>query len=96
MSLMTGDDVIRRRLVVMGRVNHPSFRESYLREGRRLGIRGWALNRDDDRVDAVFEGEASAVEEMIEWTRSGPAHDFVTHVEVIEEEPVGEGEFTMR
>ena len=78
-----------------GRVNNASFRESYLREGRRLGIRGWALSREDDRVDAVFEGDASAVDEMIEWTRSGPAHFFVTGIEVVEEDPVGENDFTV-
>ena len=31
---------------------------------------------------------------MIEWTRNGPAHAFVTHVEVLDEEPVGEKDFT--
>ena len=78
-----------------GRVMHPTFKQSYLREAQRLGVRGWALSRDDDRVDAVFEGEPEAVEQMIEWTRTGPGHTYVTGVEVVAEDPVGEQGFAV-
>jgi acylphosphatase len=88
--------VIRRRVVVKGRVNNPLFRESYLREAQRLGVRGWALNREDAWVEAVFEGEPEAVQEMIDWTRNGPAHAYVTSVEVQDEEPGGEQSFGIR
>ena len=64
---------------------------------RRLGVRGWALSRDEERVDAVFEGEPEAVEAMIEWTRNGPAaHPFVTGVDVFDESPIGEDGFSIR
>jgi acylphosphatase len=85
--------MIRRRLVVTGRVRQPSLKQSYQREAQRLGVRGWALSRNDERIEAVFEGEPEAVEQMIEWARSGPAHAWVTSVEVIEEEPAGETGF---
>ena len=88
--------VIRRRVIVTGRVDNPRFRESYLREAQRLGVRGWALNREDEWVEAVFEGEPEAVQEMIEWTRNGPAHAYVTSVEVQNEEPGGEQSFDVR
>ncbi|HET9647082.1 MAG TPA: acylphosphatase [Microlunatus sp.] len=78
-----------------GRVTQASFRESYLREAQRLGVRGWALSRDETRVDAVFEGEEDAVQQMIEWTRTGPAHAYVTSVEVLEESPGGETGFVV-
>lgn len=87
---------IRRRLVVSGRVKDPTFKTAYLAEARRLGVRGWALSRDDSRVDAVFEGEPDVVEAMIEWTRNGPAHAYVTGIEVVEEDPVGEAGFSVR
>jgi acylphosphatase len=88
--------VIRRRLVVTGRVVHPTFKEAYVREAGRLGVRGWALSRSDEQVDAVFEGEPAAVEQMIEWTRTGPAHAYVTSVQVVDEEPTGETGFSCR
>ncbi len=88
--------MIRRRVVVIGRVMDTVLRESYLREARRLGVRGWALNRDDGRIEGVFEGDPEAVQAMIEWARVGPAHAYVTRIEVEDEEPGGEEEFVVR
>jgi acylphosphatase len=50
-------------------------------------VRGWVLNRDDGRVEAVFEGEPEAVEQLIGWARVGPMHAQVTGIEVHEERP---------
>jgi acylphosphatase len=88
--------MIRRRLVITGRLRDPLFRESYLREAQRLGVRGWALNREDGRTEAVFEGEQEAVDAMIAWARVGPAHTYVTSLEIVEEEPGGEDDFAIR
>jgi acylphosphatase len=88
--------MIRRRVVVRGRVNNPLFKESYLAEAKRLGVGGWALNRENEWVEAVFEGEPEAVQQMIEWTRNGPAHAYVTSVTVDDEEPAGEDSFAVR
>jgi acylphosphatase len=88
--------VIRRRVVVTGRVQGVFFRDSCEREANRLGVRGWALNREDGRVEAVFEGEPDAVEEVIEWARTGPAHAYVTNIEVVDEQPAGESGFQIR
>jgi acylphosphatase len=88
--------VIRRRVVVTGRVQGVFFRDGCEREANRLGVRGWALNREDGRVEAVFEGEPAAVEEVIEWARTGPAHAYVTNIEVVDEQPAGESGFRIR
>ncbi len=79
--------------MVTGRLMDPLFRESYLREAQRLGVRGWALSRDDGRIEAVFEGEQEAVDAMIQWTQVGPAHAYVTSIEIVDEEPGGEDGF---
>ena len=33
---------------------------------------GWVRNRNDRRVEAVFEGDADAVLAMVTWCRIGP------------------------
>ena len=95
MLLRQTGPMIRRRLVITGRLRGAMFRESYLREARRLGVRGWALHREDGRTEAVFEGQPQAVDAMIAWARTGPAHDYVTSIEVVEEEPGEEEGFAI-
>ena len=88
--------MIRRRVVINGRVMDTVLRQSYLREAQRLGVRGWVLNRDDGQIDGVFEGEPDAVEKMIDWVRVGSAHTYITSITVEDEEPGGEQEFVVR
>ena len=49
-------------------------------EARRLGLAGWVRNRLDGRVEALFEGEADAVDAMVRWCHRGPPH---AHVEAV-------------
>jgi acylphosphatase len=84
--------MIRRRVVITGRLAGTSLRDSYQREAKRLGVRGWALERKDGRIEGVFEGTDAAVQELIDWARVGPAHAYVTSIEVVDEEPSGEDE----
>jgi acylphosphatase len=86
-------DRIRRRVVVHGRVQGVFFRGSTQDEARRAGIDGWVRNRPDGAVEAVFEGEADAVEQLVSYCHSGPPWARVTHIEVIEEAPQGERDF---
>jgi acylphosphatase len=69
------------------------FRDSCLRFARQLGVAGSIRNRPDGAVEAVFEGQADAVERMIEWAREGPPGAGVDQVEVFEEQPTGESGF---
>jgi acylphosphatase len=84
---------IRRRVVVSGRVQGVYYRDSCQQMAGRLKVRGSVRNRDDGAVEAVFEGDADAVDMMIEWCRAGPRHALVTGVRVTEEEPTGERSF---
>jgi acylphosphatase len=77
--------VIRRRMVVHGRVQGVGFRWSCIREADRLGVRGWVRNRPDGTVEAVAEGEVDAVERFVEWLRTGPRPARVDRVEVADE-----------
>jgi len=82
--------VIRRRVVVTGRVQGVFFRDSTRREARRRGVAGWVSNRPDGSVEAVFEGQPDAVEAVVAWTRQGPAGARVDGHIVAVEEPEGE------
>lgn len=89
-------NVIRRRVVVSGRVQGVWFRDSCRREARRLGVQGWAVNRSDGRVEAVFEGPPDAVLSMVNWAMHGPPRAEVTDLELTEEPPEGEAGFSIR
>jgi acylphosphatase len=89
-------DRIRRRVVVRGRVQGVFFRGSTQEEAHRAGVDGWVRNLPDGAVEAVFEGEAAGVEQMLEYCRRGPSWARVTDVEVVEEAPEGERGFRVR
>ncbi len=87
---------VRVRIFVDGRVQGVGFRQSAAREATRLGLRGWIRNLPDGRVEAAYEGTRDAVEEMVAWSRHGPAWAVVTDTDVHAEEPTGERGFTVR
>lgn len=89
-------DVIRRRVLVDGRVQGVWFRDSCRREAERLGVTGWVSNRMDGRVEAVFEGASSDVDRAVAWCHHGPRHAEVADVEVTPEEPEGLADFRIR
>lgn len=83
----------RVRVLIGGRVQGVWFRDSTRREADRLAVAGWVRNIDDGRVEAVFEGEAMAVEALLAWTRHGPEGALVEDVSVTDETPLGERGF---
>ena len=89
------DQVVRRRVVVRGRVQGVGFRMSCARRAWQLGVGGSVRNRADGAVEAVFEGPATAVEAMVDWCRAGPPMARVSSVEVQAEEPTGLAAFDL-
>jgi acylphosphatase len=83
------EDRIRRRVTVHGRVQGVFFRDSVRQQARSFGVAGWVSNRTDGAVEAVFEGDADAVGELIEFTRRGPPQAEVESLDVHDEEPEG-------
>lgn len=88
--------MIRRRVLVSGRVQGVFFRDACREMAEETGVNGWAHNRPDGRFEAVFEGDAAAVERLVEWCRQGPPAAHVDDVEVETEEPAGERGFRVR
>ena len=85
----------RIRVLVSGRVQGVSYRDTCRRAAVRHGVSGWVRNLADGRVEAVFEGGAGDVRRMADWCRTGPAHAVVDGVTEIPETPEGIGGFTV-
>ena len=88
--------MVRRRVIVRGFVQGVFFRDSTRRLARQHGVSGWVANRPDSAVEAVFEGEADAVERLVAFSRKGPRGAQVESVEVTEEQPEGLSGFAVR
>ena len=89
------EPIVRRRVVVRGRVQGVWFRESARRRAEELGVGGWVRNRPDGAVEAELEGRAGNVEVLVGWFRHGPTAAQVEHVELDEVAPVGETGFAV-
>ena len=75
----------RMRVIISGRVQGVLFR-AYTREtALALKLTGWVRNLYDGSVEAVFEGEDTSVQTMLEWCKKGPPHAIVKKVDSTEE-----------
>ena len=88
--------MIRRRVIVHGRVQGVFFRDTTRRMAQSRGVAGWVRNTPEGTVEAVFEGDAEAVEAMVRFAHEGPRGATVERVEVADEEPEGLTEFRIR
>lgn len=86
----------RSRVLVSGRVQGVFFRDSTRQMAARHGVTGWARNLPDGRVEAVFEGDESAVDAAVAWVHEGPPRARVDSVEVVAEQPEGISGFEIR
>ena len=86
----TGEDNVRVRLRIAGRVQGVFFRASTQDHAQRLGIGGWVRNCPDGSVEVCAEGERSQIENLIAWCRNGPRGAQVNEVGVQWEEFNGE------
>ena len=73
---------IRAHIYVTGNVQGVFFRQNTKRQAQRRGVCGWVSNLPDGRVEAVFEGEATSVKEVIDYCRHGPSFAKVERVDV--------------
>jgi acylphosphatase len=89
-------DLIRRHVVVTGRVQGVFFRDSVREQAETHGVAGWACNRADGAVEAVLEGSPDGVEDVVAFCREGPRRAEVDDVDVSEEEPEGLNGFSIR
>lgn len=87
---------MRRRVVIHGFVQGVFLRDTLRRLAQEHGVSGWAANRLDGTVEAVFEGAPAAVERIVAFAREGPHGAHVERVEVAEEDEEGLSGFAIR
>lgn len=70
-----------RQIRVSGRVQGVGYREALGAEAERAGVSGWVRNRADGSVEALLQGNAEAVDQILSWARRGPSAARVTHLD---------------
>jgi acylphosphatase len=80
------------RFVVSGKVQGVFFRAGTREQARALGLRGYARNRADGRVDVLAVGDAAAIDRLAAWLRQGPPKARVDELERLDASPDEAGE----
>ena len=76
--------MICKKSLVGGRVQGVFYRATTAHRARELGIRGYARNLPDGRVEVLAVGDAEAVEAFVQWLWTGSSASKVTSVETTE------------
>ncbi len=84
------DQNVRAHVIISGRVQGVFFRAETQKAAGRIGVTGWVRNRPDGTVEAVFEGDASRVDEVLDWCWNGSPMSKVSEVQVAWETFAGE------
>ena len=84
------------RFVVSGKVQGVFFRASARDRAQALGLRGFAKNLPDGRVEVLAAGDDAAIDELAAWLREGPAMARVDDLERMpaRDDEAGEGFIT--
>ena len=89
----TAETLVRRRVVVTGRVQGVWFRDTCRQVATGLELRGWVRNNTDGTVELVAEGLPDHVAELVDWCHEGPPRANVTDVRTMDEPVAGESPF---
>jgi acylphosphatase len=81
---------VRAHVIFSGRVQGVFFRANTERKAVELGVYGWVKNLPDRTVEAVFEGDKTRVQNLIDWCSKHQPMATVTSMQVDWEEFKGE------
>jgi len=83
---------IRAHVRISGRVQGVFYRSTARDRAEQLGLTGWVRNTSDGKVEAMFEGEETAIRDMVAWCHKGPRSADVSDVMVEYQKFLGEFE----
>ncbi len=70
------------RLYINGTVQGVFFRMFVKENAERYNVKGFVRNLEDGRIEVFLEGNADAVNKMIELCKKGPKHSQIRNVEL--------------
>lgn len=73
-------------VLITGRVQGVGYRHSTAKKAHQLQVMGWVRNREDGAVEGLFQGEESALHELLTWCEHGPSGALVDSVQVYPKE----------
>lgn len=79
--------MICNRYLISGRVQGVFYRASAEHQATALGVRGWARNLVDGRVEILACAEQDILKDFEKWLQIGPEYAKVSNIEVIIESP---------
>ncbi len=77
------------RLFVSGKVQGVFYRASTREQALGLGLRGYARNLSDGRVEVLAAGDPAAIDALVRWLRQGPP---MARVDNVQREPAAAAE----
>ncbi len=80
----------RVHIVVSGKVQGVFFRSNIKKLADELKVSGYVRNIDDDKIEAVFEGDVKPIESLVEFCKEGPENAEVSAIIVDEQDYKGE------
>jgi len=69
-------------IFLSGRVQGVGFRAFIRENAHRLGVKGWAKNLNNGRVEAVFSGPEEKVDKLVELVKKGPRFGKVKNIKI--------------
>lgn len=84
---------MRLTALVSGTVQGVGYRNWVQRHARDLGLRGYAENLSDGRVEVIAEGGQAELDRLLHWLRRGPPHARVIEVQTQYSEATGLKDF---
>ncbi|HID82831.1 MAG TPA: acylphosphatase [Chromatiales bacterium] len=84
------------RFLISGRVQGVFFRQSVVDEATRLGLRGYAKNLSDGRVEVLACGEVGLLAQLEAWLHQGPPMASVSGIEKMQVNEESIKGFTVR
>jgi acylphosphatase len=74
--------MIHANINISGKVQRIGFRFSSMQVAVKLGVCGFIMNVDNDKVYIEAEGEEKKVEEFINWCKTGPTWAKVNQISI--------------
>lgn len=75
-------DLETNQVLITGKVQGVGFRFATVRRAHEVGVTGWVRNQNDGSVQALLQGTADQIDQMLSWLQYGPPPARVDDVQV--------------